>query len=106
MPSSWGDIYTFLHDTEGRIYRYWVYKRVFTPLEMEKKYVDQGEFADSTAMLGVIKECVDLGNGDYLLGFTDPDSDGTRVEGAMDFYRLSEIRLAMYPSDQPSHPWE
>ena len=39
-----GDIWTWLQDTEVRVLRYWVYKRVFTPLEQEKKYVDQSEY--------------------------------------------------------------
>ena len=53
-----GDIWTWLQDTEVRVLRYWVYKRVFTPLEQEKKYVDQSEYEDTYCKKGIIRECV------------------------------------------------
>lgn len=91
-----GDFWTFLRDTSDRIFRYWVYKRVFTPLEQEKKYIDQSEYEDTCAHTGIIRECAELPNGDFLLGFSDPGSEYT------EYYRLSEIRLAYSPDDAES----
>ena len=84
-----GDIWTWLQDTEVRVLRYWVYKRVFTPLEQEKKYVDQSEYEDSYCKKGIIRECVQLPDGDLLIGF----------QNYIEYYKLSEIRLAYNPED-------
>ena len=64
-----GDVWTWLRDTGDRVLRYWVYKRVFTPLEQEQKYVDQSEYEDPYCKMGIIRECVQLPDGDVLLGF-------------------------------------
>ena len=42
-----GDFETFLLDCGERLFRYLVYKRMFTPHEIEKKYSDQSEFNDA-----------------------------------------------------------
>ena len=96
-----GDIWTWLQDTEVRVLRYWVYKRVFTPLEQEKKYVDQSEYEDSYCKKGVIRECVQLPDGDLLLGFQNynEDCDFYDLPQYMEYYKLSEIRLAYNPED-------
>lgn len=95
-----GDIWTYLHDTDGRVFMYWVYKRMFTPLEQEKKYIDESQFEDAEANRGVITECVELPDGDLLLGFQNVDEDGEPTTGIfrmIGYYKLSEIRLAYIP---------
>jgi hypothetical protein len=36
----------FMEIISGKVVRMWKYKRMFTPLEQEKKYADQSEFVD------------------------------------------------------------
>lgn len=36
----------FMEIVSGKVVRMWKYKRMFTPLEQEKKYADQSEFVD------------------------------------------------------------
>ena len=97
-----GDIWTWLSDIDYRIFRYWVYKRMFTPLEQEKKYIDQTEFEDDHAKTGIIRECVELPDGDFLLGFQNVPEDWEDDDEPkwIDYYKLSEIRLAYHPSDR------
>lgn len=84
------DFETWLHDYGDRIYRYWVYKRMFTPEEQAGKYIDQSCFEDDTAQYGYIKEAIELPDGDILLGFQWPDMDHSYI----DYHKLSEIALA------------
>ncbi len=36
----------FMDTVSGKVVRMWKYKKMFTPLEQDKKYVDQSEFVD------------------------------------------------------------
>ena len=93
------DFETWLHDYGDRVYRYWVYKRMFTPLEQEQKYVDQCCYEYETCSYGVVKEAIELPDGDILLGFIDPNDEGTCVEGYINYHKLSEIHLVFCPLD-------
>ena len=93
------DFTTWLLDNNGRIYRYWVYKRMFTPAEQEAKWSDQSCYECDECFYGRIEEAVELPDGDVLIGFASPACDGTRHEGALEYYKLSEIQLAYYPAD-------
>ena len=94
------DFETWVHDYEGRVYRYWVYKRMFTPLEVEKKYTDETYYEDNECEFGMIYEAIELPDGDILIGFIDPDNEGTTVEGMIEYYKLSELRFQCLPCDQ------
>ena len=87
-------------DNDDRIYRYWVYKRMFTPEEQEAKWSDQSYFEDEVCSHGRIEEAVELPDGDVLIGFRSPDDTGTYSEGCIEYHKLSEIALAYYPIDQ------
>lgn len=96
------NFWEFLRNTEERIFRFWVYKRMFTPLEQEKKYMDETQYEDTHATVGIIREAIVLPDGDLLLGFaiiTDDVADTTDEYRHLDYYKLSEIRLAHYPRD-------
>lgn len=93
------DFETWVLDNSDRVYRYWVYKRMFTPHEQDAKYIDQSCYEDETCEYGIIKEAVELPDGDILLGFIDPNDAGTRVEGYITYYKLSEIALVWSPTD-------
>lgn len=104
IHSDWGrrrvtDFTTWLLDNDGRIYRYWVYKRMFTPAEQEAKWSDQTCFEEDECYYGRIEEDVELPDGDVLLGFASPELDGGKYEGSLDYYKLSQILLAYVPSD-------
>ena len=98
-----GDIWTYLQDTSGRVFRYWVFKRMFTPLESDRKYVDQSEFVDSYASFGIIRECVPLPDNDLLIGFQDVNIDDPEnlCLNSISYFKLSEIRLEYHWCDQP-----
>ena len=95
------DFETWIHDHTGRVYRYWVYKRLFTPAEEQAADELQTEYVQSECMFGIIVECIELPDGDLLLGFSEPRNDMTFVrEPLVEYYKLSEIRLQMVPDDQ------
>lgn len=95
---TYGDMHTFVSDNADKVFRYWVYKRMFTPLEVEKKYVDQSEFEDTTASFGIIRYLVELPNGDFLIGFSPVYDD--EVSQDVDYHRLSDIHMCMCDCDQ------
>lgn len=101
--SVYDDIWKFFQATEERIFRFWVYRRLFTPLEQEKKYMDQSQYEETHAHFGIVREVIPLPDGDVLLGFAqlyDDFADLSNEESqSLEYYRLSEIRLAYYLND-------
>lgn len=93
------DFEAWMHDNDGRVYHYWVYKRMFTPAEQDAKYSDQSCFEYDAGSYGRIEEAVELPDGDILIGFRDPEDVGTTFEGFLNYYKLSEITLAYCPQD-------
>ena len=97
MAYSWEDIHTWLSDeAEDRVFRMWVFKRMFTPYEQEEKFTDESVYEDTTCKFVMIKELIELANGDYLIGFQDTDRDDEYLE----YFKLSEIRLDYRPEDK------
>ena len=92
------DMETMLIDYSDRIYRFWVYRKMFTPYEQQNAFMDESEYEDIRASFGIIQEAIDLGNGDWLLGFA-VIFDG-ELSGGISYYRLNEIRLEYWESDQ------
>ena len=96
MADSWGDIHTWLSDVgEERVFRMWVFKKMFTPYEQDEKFSDESVYVDDTCKFVMIKELIELPDGDLLIGFQDADSDNLYLE----YYKLSEIRLDYCQSD-------
>ena len=91
----------FIQENEGTVFRVWVYKKMFTPYEKENAFVDESVFENPVGESGVIRQCIPIGNGDFLLGiqltFDEPAKD---TYDMLVFYRLSEIRLEYYRNDQ------
>lgn len=85
------DFETWLHDYGDRIYRYWVYRRMFTPEEQNAKYIDQAFYECDECLFGLIKEAIELPDGDILLGIAD-----VRDQECLEYYKLSELRIAYY----------
>ena len=91
MPKFITNFETWLLDYGDRLYRYLVYKRMFTP-------EDESEYEDNHYELCQIAEAIDLG-GDWLLGLRTIGEDG-KIYGMIHYYKLSEIRLAFFENDQ------
>lgn len=90
------DFPAFIKAHKGKIFHYWIYRRVFTPYEQKECFIDESVFEDTHANSGIIMECIPLGNGDFLLGFQPVDDSDLYNITAFDFveyYKLSEIRL-------------
>lgn len=92
---------TWMLDNDDRIYRYWVYKRMFTPRELEEKRRNQSCYEDDMYCYGRIEEAVELPDGDVLVAFSNPaDDDDDDRKGILYFYKLSELRLVYDPTDK------
>lgn len=89
----------FLESHKNEMFMFWVYKRMFTPYEQQQAFSDESVFEDSMAQIGFIKECVPMGNGDFLIGIQCVATDDTdydenvKLSSRIEYYRLSEIRL-------------
>ena len=98
----YGSFFEFLQKNKDRLFRFWVYKRIFTPLEQEKKYIDECVYGDPHAHTGIIREAIVLPDNDLLLGFYIPCCDTVDEEDEykhIDYYKLSEIRMEYRPVD-------
>lgn len=93
------DMETWLIDYGDRIYRYVVYKKMFTPYENQRAFSDESVYECDHYQLCKIEEAIDLGNSDWLLGLRKIDDDG-QVFGNIEYLRLSEIRLEYFDRDQ------
>ena len=78
---SWGDIHTWLSDVgEERVFRLWIFKKMFTPYEQDEKFLDESVYVDDTCKFVMIKELIELPDGDLLIGFQDTDNDNLYLE--------------------------
>lgn len=94
------DFNEFMTESQYCIYRYWVYRRGFTPYEQDKKFTDESMFEDTTCKTAYIRELINLPDGDILIGFLDADSININNQISIQYYKLSEIRLEYYEGDQ------
>lgn len=92
------DMETWWSNHNNRIYRFVVYKKLFTPYEQEHKFMDESQFEDDHYRFGFIEEAVELGDGEWLLGFREV-IDGEVCESIY-YYRLSDIQLSCFERDQ------
>lgn len=92
------DMETWLLDNESKIFRYVIYRRLFTPYEQEQAFSDESQYEDNSYTFGLIEEAIDLGGGEWLLGFRKL-CDG-EVCGEIEYCKLSEIRLSCFDCDQ------
>lgn len=92
------DMETWFCDNSDRIYRFVVYKKLFTPYEQDKKFMDESQFEDDHYRYGFIEEAIELGHGEWLLGFREV------VEGEvcsyLSYFKLSDIQLSYFEKDQ------
>lgn len=95
------DLETFILDNSDTIFRYLVYKRVYTPYEQDKKYSDESIYEDGGMYTYArINTAIELPDGDVLLGFNEVDPDTHRPFSTEHFFKLSEIKLSKFDYDQ------
>ena len=99
------DFETWLLDYGDRLYRYLVYKRTFTPYEQQHAFMDESVYEDTHYELCQIEEAIDLGDGEWLLGLRTIGDDG-KIYGMIHYYKLSEIRLALFEDDRKLELYE
>lgn len=92
------DMETWWLDNRERIYRFVVYKKLFTPYEQEHKFMDESQFEDNHFRFGFIEETIELGNGEWLLGFREVVDD--EACESINYFKLSDIQLSFYERDQ------
>lgn len=92
------DMETWLLDNDNRIFRYRVYRRLFTPFEQQIAFSDESCFESAGYLFGIIQEAVELSNGDWFIGIQEIIGD--ELQESISYYRLSEIRLEFYSEDQ------
>ena len=95
---SYDSISAFFEQHKYRVIRFHVYRRMFTPQEVEKQYIDQSVYESNTASIGMVREVISLPNGDVLLGIGGICEDVCDMN-YLEYYRLSEIRLSYWPHD-------
>ena len=62
------DFDTFLLDNQDKIFRYYKYKKVWTPFELDKKYSDESMFENGGyAEFVYVRQAIELPDGDVLL---------------------------------------
>ena len=95
-----------LDESDTRIFRYLVYKKVYTPLEQERKYIDESEFEDGGMYtMAKIEEAIDMGNGNWMLGMREIYEDGS-IAHNLKYVMLNEIRLWLFDDDQDVELWD
>lgn len=92
----------FLEKNGNRIIQFWVFKRMFTPLEKDRKYMDQSCYEETSSRAGMIREVITLPDNDLLLGIAELCEDVNELRNelsCMVYYRLSELRINYFPHD-------
>lgn len=89
-----------------RTFRILEYRRVgdWTPLEMEKKWMDQSQYKDNHYTLIRIKEAIELPDGDILIGYIDVtdlewDGDFDEDKAVINYRKLSQLEICWCPEN-------
>ena len=61
------NITEWLKDYEHKVFRMWKYKKMFTPYEMEQKFVDESVYESDACEYIIITKIIPISNDDYLL---------------------------------------
>lgn len=102
--TSFDNFFDFILSNCKTVFRYLVYKKVWTPYEQENKFEDESYFEDEHCNFGYIVECINLPDGDILLGFLNSEMlEGDHPVSCIEYYKLSEIRLEFCEMDQEGY---
>ena len=95
------NIKEFFHAHDGHIFRFWVYKKMFTPYEQDKKFSDESIYENEYCSYGRIVEVSPLPDGDILLAFQiDDNYENNNDIDYVTYHKLSEIQLDWSKQDQ------
>ena len=89
------DIWDLVMNFMNYPFRFWVYRRVYTPYEQSNKFSDESWFEDPICKTAYVRECYELPDGDILLGFVDVEYSEDE-DKCVEYYKLSEIRLERF----------
>lgn len=93
------NIEDFIEDYYGIVFRFQVYKRMFTPYEIKEKFEDESVFEDgSYYRYGKLTCAYKLPNGEIIVGIRECGADGSDFKYT-NFYNLNEVRLTVFDSD-------
>jgi len=90
------DFATWLLDHKDKIFTILIYRRVFTPYEQKKCYMDESRYEDDGRYsYCTIEEAIEI-PGDILLGVKAVyDPDDLLEQEELTYYKLSEVRLSL-----------
>lgn len=97
------NIGTWVHDLDNQVFRYTIYKKVYTPYEQQKCFSDESEFENGGYYnYAYITNVIEIPN-DLLLELEELEQiiDDNKFEplGIKTYVKLSEIRLYKYDCD-------
>lgn len=95
------DIETWALDhMDGRVIRYQIYRRMFTPYEQEQKFSDESPYENGYYMsFGYIAGVIDLGCGEWLICIQSCDENTFEPYDIYEYHKLSDIKLYFYEYD-------
>lgn len=95
---------TWYHDfAEGRIFRAWFIKPMFTPYEIDLKARDESYLEDTKCTFIIINSFIELPDGDALVEYKvvyDLQDKEDREKENYSYRKLSEMQLSYYEDDQ------
>ena len=92
---------------KNTVFRMLEYKRMWTPYEMEEKFVDETEFTTDQCILVKVKEAVTLPNGEVFLKLRDvddedPEEDEEERHEIYYWRNMRDIQLDEFDWDNPT----
>lgn len=94
------DIETWFLDHDSRIFRFLVYKKMFTPHEQKMAYMDESEYVSNRYTIAKLHEAIDLGSGNWLLGFWINFDDPENTDKIIEYHRFDDIKLSYFEYDE------
>lgn len=92
------DFGSWISKNYGKIFRYLVYKKLFTPYEQQQAFFDESIYEDSCYSYGIIEEAISLGDGKWFLGIRRVYEDN-EIGDIIEYYRLDEIKIEYFEYD-------
>lgn len=93
----------FMEFVHNKVVRLWKYKRMFTPYEQDKKFVDQSELVDEVCEKVVIVAVYDVCGTPVLdycpLDWVEFSNDGDFVASMHCLARLQDVELSILDTD-------
>lgn len=99
------DLNGWIEKYKNTIFRMFEYKKIWTPYEMDQKFMDESEFKNDHSTLVKVKEAVTLPNGEILLKLRDVDDeenedDDKNLHQAIYYWRnMKDIQLDQFDYD-------